>query len=108
MVDTSRHGIVSIHRIQCHSRQPLVRGSASTFLPLRSTPPSSLHNRLIIAMANERNIHWVRLRVNAPLTSLYPSWNRYVEDCAKGWRDGFVFRDIALIAANDHEATIPL
>ncbi|KAK9169457.1 hypothetical protein Syun_001597 [Stephania yunnanensis] len=23
MVDTSRHGIVSIHRIQCHSRQPL-------------------------------------------------------------------------------------
>ncbi|KAK9166942.1 hypothetical protein Scep_002133 [Stephania cephalantha] len=37
----------------------LSHGSASTFLPLRSTPPSSLHNRLIIAMANERNIHWV-------------------------------------------------
>ncbi|KAK9084475.1 hypothetical protein Scep_030946 [Stephania cephalantha] len=46
----------------------LSHGSASTFLPLRSTPPSSLHNRLIIAMANEMNIHWVRcdLRVNAP------------------------------------------
>ncbi|KAK9160247.1 hypothetical protein Syun_006588 [Stephania yunnanensis] len=71
----------------------LSHGSASTFLPLRSTPPSSLHNRLIIAMANERNIHWVRvqLRVNASLPSLYPSWDRYVEDCAKGWRDGFVF-----------------
>ncbi|KAK9126762.1 hypothetical protein Scep_015608 [Stephania cephalantha] len=39
----------------------LSHGSASTFLPLRSTPPSSLHNRLIIAMANERNIHWVRV-----------------------------------------------
>ncbi|KAK9169618.1 hypothetical protein Syun_001758 [Stephania yunnanensis] len=38
----------------------LSHGSASTFLPLRSTPPSSLHNRLIIAMENERNIHWVR------------------------------------------------
>ncbi|KAK9157185.1 hypothetical protein Scep_003759 [Stephania cephalantha] len=39
----------------------LSHGSASTFLPLRSTPTSSLHNRLIIAMANERNIHWVRV-----------------------------------------------
>ncbi|KAK9140663.1 hypothetical protein Scep_010344 [Stephania cephalantha] len=39
----------------------LSHGSASTFLPLRSTPPSSLHNRLIIAMANEKNIHWVRV-----------------------------------------------
>ncbi|KAK9162570.1 hypothetical protein Syun_003472 [Stephania yunnanensis] len=39
----------------------LSHGSASTFLPLRSTPMSSLHNRLIIAMANERNIHWVRV-----------------------------------------------
>ncbi|KAK9139517.1 hypothetical protein Scep_009198 [Stephania cephalantha] len=60
----------------------LSHGSASTFLPLRSAPPSSLHNRLIIAMINERNIHWVRvkLRVNAPLPSLYPSWDRYVED----------------------------
>ncbi|KAK9107035.1 hypothetical protein Syun_023046 [Stephania yunnanensis] len=38
----------------------LSHGSASTFLPLRSTPTSSLHNRLIIAMTNERNIHWVR------------------------------------------------
>ncbi|KAK9105140.1 hypothetical protein Scep_021984 [Stephania cephalantha] len=35
--------------------------SASTFLPLRSAPPSSLHNKLIIAMTNERNIHWVRV-----------------------------------------------
>ncbi|KAK9151360.1 hypothetical protein Syun_009669 [Stephania yunnanensis] len=35
----------------------LSHGSASTFLPLRSTPTSSSHNRLIIAMANERNIH---------------------------------------------------
>ncbi|KAK9140203.1 hypothetical protein Scep_009884 [Stephania cephalantha] len=63
----------------------LSHGSASTFLPLRSTPPSSLHNRLIIAMANERNIHWVRvqLRVNAPLPSLYPSWDRCVEDAPK-------------------------
>ncbi|KAK9140095.1 hypothetical protein Scep_009776 [Stephania cephalantha] len=80
----------------------LSHGSASTFLPLRSTPTSSLHNRLIIAMANERNIHWVmvQLRVNAPLPSLYPSWDRYVEDCAKGWRDGFVFRDIAPIASS--------
>ncbi|KAK9083463.1 hypothetical protein Scep_029934 [Stephania cephalantha] len=88
----------------------LSHGSASTFLPLRSTPPSSLHNRLIIAMANERNIHWVRvqLRVNAPQPSLYPSWDRYVEDCAKGWRDGFVFRDIAPIATADDEATIPV
>ncbi|KAK9101033.1 hypothetical protein Scep_024463 [Stephania cephalantha] len=88
----------------------LSHGSASTFLPLRSTPTSSLHNRLIIAMANERNIHWVRvqLRVNAPLPSLYPSWDRYVENCAKGWRDGFVFRDIAPIATADHEATIPV
>ncbi|KAK9088205.1 hypothetical protein Scep_027287 [Stephania cephalantha] len=88
----------------------LSHGSASTFLPLRSTPTSSLHNRLIIAMANERNIHWVRvqLHVNAPPPSLYPSWDRYVEDCAKGWRDGFVFRDIAPIATADHEATIPV
>ncbi|KAK9162758.1 hypothetical protein Syun_003660 [Stephania yunnanensis] len=39
----------------------LSHGSASTFLPLRSAPPSSLHNRLIIAMTNERNIHWVRV-----------------------------------------------
>ncbi|KAK9162301.1 hypothetical protein Syun_003203 [Stephania yunnanensis] len=64
----------------------LSHGSASTFLPLRSTPTSSLHNRLIIAMANEMNIHWVRvqLRVNAPLPFLYPSWDRYVEECAKG------------------------
>ncbi|KAK9139595.1 hypothetical protein Scep_009276 [Stephania cephalantha] len=43
-------------------------------------------------MANERNIHWVRvqLRVNAPLPSLYPSWDRYIEDCAKvGEMDSF-------------------
>ncbi|KAK9128326.1 hypothetical protein Syun_017123 [Stephania yunnanensis] len=85
----------------------LSHGSASTFLPLRSAPPLSLHNRLIIAMINDMNIHWVRvkLRVNAPLPSLYPSWDRYVEDCAKGWRDGFVFRDIAPFATVD-EGTI--
>ncbi|KAK9160663.1 hypothetical protein Syun_007004 [Stephania yunnanensis] len=88
----------------------LSHGSASTFLHLRSTPTSSLHNRLIIAMTNEKNIHWVRvqLRVNAPLPSLYPSWDRYVEDCVKGWRDGFVFRDITPIATADHAATIPV
>ncbi|KAK9166756.1 hypothetical protein Scep_001947 [Stephania cephalantha] len=81
--------------------------SASTFLPLRSAPPSSLHNRHPVAMINDRNIHWLRvkLRVNAPLPSLYPLCDRYVEDCAKGWRDGFVFRDIAPIAPVD-DATI--
>ncbi|KAK9092980.1 hypothetical protein Syun_027891 [Stephania yunnanensis] len=74
----------------------LSHGNASTFLPLRSAPPLSLHNRLIIVMINERNIHWVRvkLRLNAPLPSLYPSWDRYVEECAKGWPDGLVIRDI--------------
>ncbi|KAK9104968.1 hypothetical protein Scep_021812 [Stephania cephalantha] len=56
----------------------LSHGSASTFLPLRSAPPTSIHSRLIIAMVNERNIHWVRVKliVNAPLPSLYPAWER--------------------------------
>ncbi|KAK9157016.1 hypothetical protein Scep_003590 [Stephania cephalantha] len=81
----------------------LSHGSALTFLPLRSAQPLSLHNRPIIAMINDRNIHWVmvKLRVNALLPSLYLSWDRYVEDCAKGWRDGFVFRDIAPLATVD-------
>ncbi|KAK9098723.1 hypothetical protein Syun_025768 [Stephania yunnanensis] len=78
----------------------LSHGSASTFLPLRSAPPSTAHNRLVIAMINDRNIHWLRVKLstNAPLPSLYPSWVRYVQDSAKGWRDRFVFRDIAPIA----------
>ncbi|KAK9093025.1 hypothetical protein Syun_027936 [Stephania yunnanensis] len=61
-------------------------------------PPA--HNRLVIAMINDRNIHWLRVKLstNAPLPSLYPSWVRYVQDSAKGWRDRFVFRDIAPIA----------
>ncbi|KAK9169470.1 hypothetical protein Syun_001610 [Stephania yunnanensis] len=85
----------------------LSHGSASTFLPLRSAPPLSLHSRLIIVMINDRNIHWVRvkLRMNALLPSLYPSWDRYVEECAKGWRNGFVIRDIAPLATVD-EGTI--
>ncbi|KAK9087623.1 hypothetical protein Syun_030017 [Stephania yunnanensis] len=39
----------------------LSHGSASTFLPLRSAPPSTAHNRLVIAMINDRNIHWLRV-----------------------------------------------
>ncbi|KAK9112117.1 hypothetical protein Scep_019636 [Stephania cephalantha] len=75
----------------------LSRGSASTFLPLRSAPPSTGHSRSVIAMINDRNIHWLRvlLSTNAPLPSVYPSWVRYAQDSAKGWRDRFVFRDIA-------------
>ncbi|KAK9166645.1 hypothetical protein Scep_001836 [Stephania cephalantha] len=81
----------------------LSHGSCSTFLPLRSVSPSSLHSRLIIAMINERNIHLVRVKliVNAPLPSLYPSWERYVEECAKGWRDGFVIRDIVSVVTSE-------
>ncbi|KAK9140085.1 hypothetical protein Scep_009766 [Stephania cephalantha] len=89
----------------------LSHGSASTFLPLRSTPTSSLHNRLIIAMANERNIHWVRvqLHVNAPPPSLYPSWDQTLRIAAPkvGEMDSF-FETSRPLQLADHEATIPL
>ncbi|KAK9148364.1 hypothetical protein Scep_007121 [Stephania cephalantha] len=54
-------------------------------------------------MVNERNIHWVRVKltVNAPLPSLYPAWERYVEECAKGWRDGIVIREIVAVVPSE-------